>query len=176
MTDTRYGMRRVLSTGTTDTTVASRVVTVTEPTTVTNPGLLDLAAFGPQTPTYIKVIPFGQLANNGVFKTFVLGWDCCQVSGSTVNQWFPSVLAEIACTCGTMVGTSGTASVVAATTLDRMCDSLAVTQGNANVNVSVIAPTSERVGSFIVDLQGCQYPELVFESSGKANAVWKPLS
>jgi hypothetical protein len=170
---------RARVTNTTDNGFPSRVATPTEPSGLgdsaaqaTASAVFDIANGLPGMSEYNRMMvkPFAAGADNVTFSVRVIAWNLTLGrDGSlspTLKCWTPQVMAEVACTASTDVGTGSRA--VAST--DRFADTLSITNTTANQGVGIdLVTNAANLGAyFIVDLRGAQKVELTFTTGGSA--------
>lgn len=161
-------MTLLMTSGTTGNNMSTRGPSVTNPST--GQGLLNWG--GQQPPAECLIIPLTRVINDATFRMFIVGNEPVAVAGSTPHCWLPVTYGEVLCTGSTTVGSSN--STIVPTTLDRLCDTFALTAGSSDI-VRVVSPTSDRIGHVRISLQGidAEYVEVVFDSSEKTNALYR---
>ena len=149
------------ATSATDSSFPSKVPTTTAPS---GAGVLSDPLTGNASTQWLQVVPFGDGADNATFDLRVIAW-----KPTTNGLWIPTVLAQAACTLCTAVGVTS-ADV---TNTQRFADTIALTQVQANVDSKVSSPTSDLVGSFLVETRGATLIEITFDlgSATGANAL-----
>lgn len=118
-------------------------------------GVVDIrkgAAVGAAIPNALMILPFGAGADTNTIKVRIWGWE--QVFGpnaGTDGWWQPALLAEILATLSTPTGSAG--GPITAT--DRLPDTIAVTYGNEDVDVTLMTNGANVGGCWaLIDLQG----------------------
>jgi len=114
----------------------------------------------------VKIIPFGTGSNTNTMNVLVIGWQADIPPNTTLNQYsklyVPQTLAIFAVTMGATTGAAG----CFATNLMVFMASATLTQGNANINNSIVGPGTPYIGNLLVDLQGCELVEILFNTNG----------
>jgi hypothetical protein len=143
-----------LTTNSTDTSFASLVPTVTEPT---GDGVITWGGGYEQASSTIMVVPFGAGADNSTFALRVTSWR------NISTLWIPVLLGEFACTLSATVGVAGT-SVLAT---DRIADT--ITAVLAPANAIIVSPTGEEIGYVMLDAVGSTKIQFSFDMTGATN-------
>lgn len=135
----------------TDSSFPARVATITEPT---GSGVIELTR-GPTDQSFnnLLVVPYALGSDNDTFNVLALGWR--QVSG----LWLPVTLAQVACTCCTLVGVAAQAVL----NTEHFVDTITLTYGNAGVSVEVVTNANNLIAHFMVDCKGFEKVELIFD-------------
>lgn len=128
----------------TDSSYASRINTITEPTGV---GVFNASGEN------LQLLPFGTGADNSTFNMRVVGLKALRSGGSVL--WLPEIICDLAVILSASVGVAG-ADIVAA---ERFADSIALTSGIAVLPL-VPADTNARA---ILDISEYQKYEILFD-------------
>lgn len=147
--------RKARTTNATDTSFASRVATLTEPT---GTGVIDLRSQG-ASPRWVSLIPYALGDDDDVFEMWVIGWRKVVVDGVTL--WIPTRLVKLTCTVSTAVGVAD--SPVLAT--ERFADTITASMGVSNVSYQLFSPTDNTIAHALVSPDGCEKIELIFDST-----------
>lgn len=160
MTTYTSKLQSIRATSSTDTTFPSRVATSTNPS---GTGVVvDPIVKG--SPDWLRVIPFGDGADNSTFDLRVIAWDV-----SHLGLWVPTILAQAACTLSAAVGANG----FEVTSSQRFADTITLTQVQANVDSKLSSPLGDLIGSFQVQTRGATLIEIIFDlgTATGANAL-----
>lgn len=154
-----------LDTNSTDVAYASRIPTVTAPS---SDGVINLVpGTSGVTPSTLLVMPFGAGADNSTISVRVLGWV------NIGSLWIPTVLCEYDCTLSAAVGIAGQSVI----NTDRIADgfSLVANQGVDAQGTTKVAPANDTPGHFTVNVKGCKKVELVYKvgTATNANALYR---
>lgn len=157
--------QKARSVNATNTTFASKVVTLTEPSgdagTATGASVIDLCVGGNgvSAANEIVILPYGTGDADDVFDMRVIGWRC--VGRSATPTWIPVTLAGFTCTLSAATGVAGGALVVA----ELLCDTIALTgtSGNDDISIDIVSPANDTAAHVTVKLKGFQKIELIFD-------------
>lgn len=156
---------KLLSSNSTDSSFASKVPTVTEPT---GTGVLELSSIPGSMSDNILLVPFGAGNDDTTFVLRLIGWR--KVSA----LWVPIPLCQVTATLSTAVGVSG----AAVTDSDRFADTLALASGfNSNVSTEIVSPTGNIIAHVMQDVKGFAKVEITFDMTGatSGNALYALL-
>ena len=164
-------LAKALATDATDTSFASKVPTLTEPS---GNGVIDLVRSGVLVPRQVLAFPYATGDDDATFDLRLVGWKSLR-SGNTV-LWIPAVLVQATATLGTSTGVAG--APVAAT--ERFPDTLALhatvtaqgkttdtDSGGAASSGTVVfhSPVNNLIAYMRVPLEGFQKLEFTFDST-----------
>lgn len=152
--------RRALTANSTDTSFASKVATLTEPS---GSGVLDMGAGGALAPNGVLVVPYGAGNDDTTFAMRIIGWRSIteHSSNQKITEWIPIILVELACTLSTAVGATG--GVIGG---GRMADTLSLVTGNDDISIDFVSPTGNVAAHAVVDVKGCEKIEFSFDMTG----------
>lgn len=128
--------------------------------TLSVPGGIDLAGGG-RVPGRVLLVAYGTGSENATFGLRAIGW---RKGGAT---WVPATLAEVTATLGTTLGVTG--GVPGAS--DRLCDTLAVVTGTADVGLDAVSPGDNTPAHLVLDVRGCSRLELLFRLDSGATGA-----
>lgn len=159
--------RKARSVNATDTSFPARIPTATEPTadagTATGQATIDLlhrGATGNAVRNAAVLYPYGTGDDNDVFAMRAYGWRRIRGNGTTLaDLWVPTLLCELTCTMGAIVGVAGTPILAA----ERFCDTLALVTGNDDVSIDIVSPTGDQPAHAVIDTKGSAKLEMTFD-------------
>lgn len=161
-------LKKARSTSATDSSFASKVPTVTEPS---GDGVHDLSPSpGMAVPSKVRVIPYGTTTADATFDMRIVGWYPVVRESQEVLLWVPAILAGLTCTLGT--GTGVAASPVLSANL--FCDTITVTSGfeptvSADVTRSgtfeIMSPVNNLIAWAELSTRGAFKLEFIFDST-----------
>ncbi len=147
--------KKALATNSTQTSFASKIPTITEPT---NDGVHDLAKNGGVAPNGIVIVPYGLGADDNAFAMRIIGWR--KIGNDPLTWlWIPVVIAELTCTMSSVTGIAGRQVL----NTEFFCDTLALVTGNDDVSIDIVSPTGNVVAHAVVDAKGFQKIEFSFD-------------
>lgn len=149
--------RKALATNATDSSFASRVYTVTEPT---GAGVLEMGTLmGGAAQNIAIVVPFGIGSDNDTFDIRLLGWRKIVSTSQTIIAWQPVPLVEATCTLCAQTGVAGSSI----SSSNRLADTVVLKTAYQSKNsIEVISPTGDVAGHIAVDFKGFQKLEVQF--------------
>ncbi len=167
--------RKALATNATNTSFASKIATITEPT---NDGVISLCqSLGGPVPKHMLVVPFATSGDNDTMDMRIIGWRRLTTTGLPGGTlWIPHVLGQFTCTMSAAVGVAG-APVVAT---ERFADTIIIhatiiTQEKTTDVVSAAAastggiwinsPANDLIGMIDVRTKGFEKMELTFDTT-----------
>lgn len=115
-------------------------------------------------PVHNQVIlyPFGVGTDTQTFTFRVIGWKLVKAS-STVDVWFPSILAAFDCALCPFVGLAG----CALSETDKAVDTITrVAALGSDLSSEVFSPANDTPGWIVLDLKGSAYWEPTFDMTG----------
>lgn len=148
-----YAWRKLFAANqTTSFTSGGLAGSATEPTVSGYVRVRGDAAPGHPVPNALMIKPFGAGSDTNTVKVRIWGWEMVEgniING--VNWWEPILLAEILATLSTPTGETGGPI----TTTDLLPDTIAVTYGNENVDITLMTNGANVGGCWaLIDLQG----------------------
>lgn len=159
--ETNRGMwNRLHATNDTSTSFAAHIETFTQPSgeSVIPMGHGESPI---STPNGLTMVFFGTTSENDTFLCRVIGWDYSLKSGKKV--WNPCVLCQVTATLGTETGITGGEI---ATSL--VADTIALTYGNDDVNISIISPANNVRAHLTLDSVGFPFVQCLFHRNSSA--------
>jgi hypothetical protein len=155
---------RIRTTNATNTSFASKVPTITEPS---GDGIRSLCGkMGGTVPCKAFIVPFGTGDANDVFDMRVIGWT--RIGSGTVVLWIPTIIASFTCTLGAATGVAG-APVVAT---ELFCDTIVILSEptvTADVTrtgtVSVYSPAADLIGLIELNMPPVEKLEFSFDAT-----------
>lgn len=144
--------------------ITNPVPTLTEPT---GDGVLNIGSpEGGITPNGLLIIPYGVGTATNTFTMNVYGWRHTSGYGGAQKLWVPYMLASFTCTLSTTTGVAGADLVVAS----KLCDTIALITGNANISNEIISPTGNAVAHIILSGKGSTKVEFRFGTGSSATS------
>lgn len=130
-------------------------------------GVIDLVGGAPHkggtVPPYLDVVFFGTGNDDTTFDVRVYGW----AQESTTGSWEQILLAKLTCTLTALTGTANCAIGSA----DKIVDTIAMTYGNDDVDLSIVSPANNERGAHIqIDTKGCAIVQFDFDMTGATDA------
>lgn len=190
-------LRKAFATSATDTSFASRIPTITEPS---GDGIHELVNGASKSgdkdkgraadvEAAILCMFYGAGADNATFDVRLIGWDTIYAKPTTL--WIPKILASFTCTLSAMVGVAG-APLVAT---DRIVDTITLRTDNAvsqpvtksldsgavttssGWGVEIFSPAGDLAAWVKVPLQGSRKLEFCYDMTGATdgNALFRFL-
>lgn len=164
----------------TDTSFASKIPTITEPTgtgsTASDATVIDLMGGGlPSGPIQngMSLCFFGAGSDTNTFSARLIGWNPLQTERAApvtpnTQLWIPTVLVEVSVALSLQVGIAARAVI----NTDRFADTITLTgtTANAGVNVNIVSPANDTIAYMYVDLAGFTKVELITDLTGATNA------
>jgi hypothetical protein len=164
--------RKALSANSNDSSFASRVPTVVEPT---SDGVVNLAwPHGGTVPQSLLVLPYGLGSDNDAFDLRVIGWRHIGAVGqgpALAALWVPTILVEVTCTISAAVGVAGSPVL----NTERFADTITVKSAGFEPtytadttragSVRIFSPTNDLVGWFVLALDGLEKIEFTFDQT-----------
>lgn len=151
--------RKVLDTNSTDSSFASKIPTITEPT---GTGVIDFAGPGKPMPDTVIIVPFGVGSNNQTFDMRVLGWRPVDPTAPATKSrlWVPELLLGISCTLtGSVVGVAASPIVAA----NLFVDVITVSYG---IGIKSDPPIDTYPNRVALGLEGYSKLEFIFDMTG----------
>lgn len=140
--------------------------------TATAPSGAGVFSLDQQSYAKLRASPYGAGTDGQTFSVRVVGWK--PVPNLTAGEflWVPTILTEYACTLSAFVGVAG--QVIDEN--QRFADTLALVAnvgGTDGQNTTKYSPANDTPGWFVVDLQGSEKIEFLFDMTGatSGNAV-----
>ncbi len=119
--------------------------TKTRPVAGDDVGLIDFLSgermSGVVVPNSLLIRLFGAGADGNTFNARFLGWR----QESTTNSWESVLLAEVVATLGTGAGAAG----CAITATDLVVDTISLTHGNDDIDLSIVSPALNVHGAYL---------------------------
>lgn len=162
--------------GTNSTTAGVAIANPADKLTIpSGDGVIQFGDYGTKGPNGLQLIPYGVGSDTNTFLMSVFAWDIIPgVQGTSVDSWTAWLLAAFTCTLTTLTGAAGGRLG----TSNRYCDTIALTEGNANVSNEIISPEGDVKASIILDGKGARFIEILFamnSSSTSANCLYREL-
>ena len=157
--------RKALTTNATDTSFASKVATITEPT---GAGVIDLIGNGIVVPSWMRILPYALGDDDDVFDLRLIGW------GRIGALWIPTHIAQFTCTVSTKVGVSGQSvldterfadTIIIHATIAAQPRTTDVDSGGAAASgrIEIVSPANNLIGSIKLPLQDYEKVEFQFD-------------
>ncbi len=163
--------RKALTANNNDSSFASKIPTVTEPT---NDGVIDLKGTGSTIPQWMDVLPYGLGGDNDAFDMRVIGWRHIGELGPQAALkalWIPTILVEVTCTISAAVGIAG--AVVLNT--ERFADTITIKSAGFEPTITadttrqgtvvVFSAVNDLIAWFALELRGMEKVEFTFDQT-----------
>jgi hypothetical protein len=156
-------LRRAWTTNDTSSAFAAPAPTNTKPS---GDGVIDLAAVPP---LWVRVLPFGEGANDTTFDQRLVGWSLVGVT------WVPVILCQYSVTLSTAVGVAGGDVLATERFADAVSDP-ATNLGTTGVDCQPKSPQNNTPAHYLIDAVGCTVFKIENDMTGatSGNALVGP--
>lgn len=170
--DFAFGLNRAFTDNQVTGSFAALAATITKPACGPTLGHYDISLQNAVNPRYLFFMVIGKAAADQTMNVRIAGR---RLLG---DVWIPFTLCEVVATLSTFAGpAAGTTASVFLSPTELVADTLVLTTGNANVDVTLISPADNTPAHGLIDLKGSKI--LTFQidrvDATEGNVLWAVL-
>jgi hypothetical protein len=176
-------LKKALTTDSTASSFASKVMTFTEPT---GNGVIDFGDPGEEVPCFLLLWPYATSGDNDTMDMRVIGWRRLLSTAQGRTAWLPGALGQFTCTMSAQVGVAGAPVVATERFADTIVEHATVKLDGRTVDSAAAtpifygstvmhSPANDLIGMIQMPLRGCEKVEILFDTTAAGTTAMNAL-